>query len=110
MNPADLDRRVTLQRATITRDAAGANIETWSNLVEVWAKFTYQPVGKEGDTVGINEAVQRAFIRIRYLAGVSSSDRIIYKGTTYDIISIRETSRLEFLDLLAEERGKITAQ
>jgi SPP1 family predicted phage head-tail adaptor len=110
MNAADLDRRVTLQRATITRGASGSKIETYGTLVEVWAKFTYQPQGKEGETSGLLESVQRVFIRIRYLAGLTTSDRVQYKGTTFDIISIRETARLEFLDLLCEERGKVTAQ
>lgn len=109
MNPAELNKRITIQRATITRGAAGSKVETWADLVEVWAKFTYQTTGKESETAGMNEAVQRLFIRVRYYPGLNTADRIKFKNVYFDIITIREQHQ-EFLDLLVEERGKIQAQ
>ena len=37
-----LDRIITIQQLSVTRDSFGADVETWVDLAQVWASFTPQ--------------------------------------------------------------------
>lgn len=98
-----LDRYVTIEQKTKTRDAYGAEIETWTTFAQVWASkrdirgreyFAAQQVNAETDTVW----------RIRWIAGVKAEMRINWNGTLYDIQDIAEIGRREGLEIMARVR------
>ncbi len=103
MRAGRLDRRVTLQRRTVTRDSYGDENETWSDEATVWAAIRGMP-GREylaGDKF-VQEA--RAVFQIRWRAGVDPGMRLTYGGATYEIVSVTEIGRRQGLELLCVRR------
>jgi SPP1 family predicted phage head-tail adaptor len=107
----DMNRRVTLQRATVTRNEFNEEIETWTTLATVWARkddvsaaegFRAQEVGAQLTTR----------FRIRYRATVATlnpRDRLIYAGRLYNITGVREKQRNRWLEVDCVARNDATA-
>lgn len=95
-----LDRTITLQANTPTRDTVGASIPGWATLATVSAAV--EPLsGSEviaAQQIGTQQA-QR--FRIRYRADVTTLNRLVYNSVTYGIISVMEDGRREWLLILA---------
>jgi len=96
-NPGKMDRRIAIQRRTITQDAAGGNVETWSLQANAWAEKVDQH-GKESEIANADRAEDETQFRVRYksfLEGVTSASgyRITYKGQTFDITHVKEGGR-----------------
>lgn len=98
MNSGKLDRYITIQSATETKDSFGAPIQTWATLASVWAQikevrgkeyFAAQAVNSEVDTI----------FAIRYRSDVTTKMRISYDSKTYDIQSVVEVGRRDGLEL-----------
>mgnify|MGYP003380035594 CR=1 FL=1 len=87
MNPGALDQRVTLERFTATQDTTGQMIEAWAPLASVWASLEPQ-AGREFIAAGAQQSELTTKIRIRHRPGITSSDRVIHDGTTYNIQSV----------------------
>jgi len=93
-----LDRRVTIQRRTLTRNGKGESIESFADLATIWAQrldirarefFAGQQL--QGD-------VNTRF-RIRYRDDVTVLDRLVCEGRTYDIQQVSEIGRREGLEI-----------
>lgn len=107
MHAGKLDRRITLQRYTETRDEFNAPVQSWSDLATVAAavehirdaeRWTAQEVGAE--------ATMR--FQIRYwsdVATINAKDRLIYEGDTFDITAVKELGRHAGLEITAAKRG-----
>jgi SPP1 family predicted phage head-tail adaptor len=107
----DMNRRVTLQRATVTFDDFGSEVETWGTLASVWVNrkdvsaaesFRAQEVGAELSTR----------FRIRYstnVADLNPRDRLIYNGLVYQITGVRESKRNRWLEVDCVVRPDIAA-
>ena|SRR3990167_11247462 len=107
MRAGKLDRRIFIQTATVTRDAFGQAINTWSTTYTVWADVFPMPFNEtfEGD----RKTEQKLFkVRIRYISGIIPSQRVIYNSQYYDIVSINEGNRQEYLDLIVQLDRNIT--
>ena len=105
MRSGRLDRRITLQRKTVTENSYGEPVETWKDLGTVWAE--YLPVrGAERyasmQTVGEIEIKWR----IRYRPGLTPIDRIVYKGHTHDVTGLIEIGRREGLEIYTKGRAE----
>lgn len=101
MRAGELDRRVTLQRAAVTRDELNNPVETWSDLVTVWAK--YEPVS-DGEKFRAGERASEIGARftVRYssqVADLSPKDRLIFAGRTYAITRVKEVGRRVALEI-----------
>ena len=98
-----LDRKINILRAEITRDAYNAEIKTWPLLHEhVWASVRQQS-GKEalqGEQVVASQVV---VFTIHYKE-LLTTDRISYQGKTYDIQSLNEIGRRKQLEIIAHGR------
>jgi SPP1 family predicted phage head-tail adaptor len=104
MNPGELDRLVTVQQVTPTKNAEGFPVETWSDLTRVWAKkedrggrqFTAvaQGIAAESDTL----------FTIRYLSAVTPQHRISFNAKIYDILSVSEVGRNAYMLLACKAR------
>ena len=84
-----LDRPVEWQKVTINPDAYGQQEEVWAKHKTVWAGL----VALRGYET--YEAEQKVFVGntrfiVRYDIGWEAYDRLVYNGTTYDIVSIQE--------------------
>lgn len=104
-NPGLLDRRITLQSRTVAANAYNEQIETWTDILDVWAKVEYPATGSDEITQsGLNVAFQRVMFTIRHRNDIGFVERIVYKSETYDIERIEEIGRKQYLKLTTEKR------
>jgi SPP1 family predicted phage head-tail adaptor len=98
MNPGDLNRRITIQTFTPTRDSLGAEIETWSTLAEIWAQVTNVAGGEiyAADKI-LSQTTHR--ITIYYRSDLTAKMRVVYNGTAYDVLMVQENGLRESTDL-----------
>jgi len=88
-----LDNLVTIQRKTIVENAFTERVETWSDLLCVWAGVEYPLTGtSEGYNDGLITYVRSIIFEIRQ-TDIKPSDRIVFDSMFFDINSI-EKSRL----------------
>lgn len=87
-----LDRRVTLERATVSQDAMNEDILTWSPLATVWA--SHEPV-RDGERFRAGETAAGLSARfvIRWssqVADLNPKDRLIFDGVVHEIVAVKE--------------------
>lgn len=107
MRAGKMDRRITLQRKSSSGDSFGQPIETWADISggTVWAEVS--PVsGNERWLSQQMIAEADTLFRIRYMAGLTPLDRVVYDGRTYDVKSVIEIGRREGLDISAKTRAE----
>lgn len=85
-----LDQYITIQRATVTRSANGAEILTWADWKSRWAEITYQG-GSEAQQAGKETASSTVTFKVRYIMdGLTEKDRISFRSQIYDITNIAQ--------------------
>lgn len=107
MDPGALDRRIRLERATVTTSGRGTEQKAWSQLATVWAQQVPQrPIEawKAGGTAAELETVWRTHWSAQ-VADLSARDRLRYPatddGTVYEIIGTpTEIGRREGLEIV----------
>ncbi len=92
MRAGDLDRRVTLERATVSQDAMNEDVLTWSPLATVWA--SYEPV-RDGERFRAAETAAGLSARfvIRWssaVADLTPRDRVMFDGVVHEIVAVKE--------------------
>lgn len=87
MNPGDLDQRVTIERFTSEQMDDGQMVDTWAPLATVWAAVEPQ-AGREFVAAGAAQSELTTKIRIRWMAGLTSGDRVTHDGRVYNIASV----------------------
>lgn len=95
-----MDREITIQRMATTENAFAERVETWSDLLTVWA-FAEFPVSRQDEeiTEGLNLATAPVNFTIRK-TDVTVKDRVIYDGNRYDIINVSEVGRNDRLKIV----------
>lgn len=108
---AILNRVITLQRVTISRNGLGEGVETWATLatrkaaradVSAAEAFRAQEVGAQLGTR----------FTVRYsgtLASLNPRDRLLFDGRTYNITGVREKQRGRWIEIDAICRDDIAA-
>lgn len=79
--------KVTIQRATHTRDGAGAEVRTWATLQQAWASI--EPMsGREREVAYATQADQSHRVTMRAVDGADmiASDRIVYGARTFAVV------------------------
>ena len=105
MRAGSLDRKVTLQRFTVTQDEmSGEEIQAWAELATVWANVR-QASGGEYLKANQVQAVQRTVFQIRHYPGLTMLDRVIYDGPQFNIDDVRELGRREGTEIHAIARA-----
>lgn len=96
-----LDRRVTFQQATTSRNANGEPVDTYSTYASRWAKIEY---GGGGDVVEGDRLLAQSTVKftVRYDSRINKGMRIKYKHWFYNIIRLTEQGRNDFLILDCE--------
>lgn len=88
----DLNRRITLQRATTVPNELNEPVETWADLATVWAKREDASSG-EKDAAGQTGAFLMARFTVRRSAtsdGLKPTDRISHDGAIWSIVEKME--------------------
>lgn len=116
MRGGTLDRRISIESRTDTRDDHGQPIPSWSRIGRVrWANV--RPVsGFEGFRAEQFIARQQTEFLVRYssdLADLSSLNRVVFPVTStptdneiYDIKAVHEVGRREGIRIVTERRSE----
>ncbi len=108
LRAGDLDRRITIERSTETRDGLNNPVKTWLPIATVWAsksdvsdseRVASQEVGAE---IGTRFRIRRS----RQVADINPKDRVIFEGRRYDISAVKEIGRREGLEISAVARSE----
>jgi SPP1 family predicted phage head-tail adaptor len=108
MKAGSMDRRITIQRATVTVDAFNNPIVAWASLCSVWAE---KVEATQSELLAAREkgaAITKRF-RIRYsddVSDLSPADRFTFEGRTYDILGVGEIGRRRGLEITAIARAE----
>lgn len=97
----DMSRRATLQRATVTYDDFGGEVETWATLAEVWLNRRDISASERYRSEEVGSKLTTRF-RIRYssdVADLNPRDRVFYDEEIYNIISVREIKRNRWIEI-----------
>jgi SPP1 family predicted phage head-tail adaptor len=106
MQAGKLDRRVTIERATMADDGFG-QAPTWAELATVWASKRDVSDAERFASGEVAAQITTRF-RIRWssvVAGIDPRDRLICEGRTYDIVAVKEIGRREGLEITAAARA-----
>lgn len=114
MRAGTLDRRIALQRLSMSYSTSGEPAGTWSTLVERWANVS-PVVGDERNASEQWVAREQTKFTVRWsqeLDDLSPLDRIIYPigdspqpvRSTYDIIDVLQNGRQKGITILAARR------
>ena len=99
MRAGPLDRRVTIQRVTLTEDDYGGSVESWADLATVSAQVVQQS-GREFLAAAQTQAEQRVLFRLRWIDGLSVLDRVSYGGRLHNIQDVKELGRRAGVELM----------
>ena len=123
MRAGILDRRITIQRKTLTASGSGEPIETWATIAGCERRAASAPLPvRAGENLALPGiiATDQVTFKIRYsseVATLNAKDRIIYPALDdgsppampadahiYDIIAVNELGRREGLSIIAQRR------
>jgi SPP1 family predicted phage head-tail adaptor len=97
MRAGDLNRRVTIRRSVTVDDGRGGQtVTSWPDVDTVWASI--EPLSsREFLQAGALQNAMTHIVRIRYRDDVTIKHRLYWalRGTTFEILSMRETSQQE---------------
>jgi len=95
--------RVTIQQPAATANAVGEPVLSWSTFATVWADV--QPLSSR-ETERYAEAVgfMTHRVRIRYLDGLTSAMRVVYRNRVLEIGQITEQDRLWHQEIICTEK------
>ena len=98
-----LRHRVDIQQRSGTLDTFGQAVQTWTTLFTVWASIE-DISGKELlASMAINSEIS-THIYIRYRAGITAANRVLYQGTAYNIQAVVDaTGRKRELHLMCSK-------
>lgn len=102
-----LDRWVTIERATTTKNRLNEDVQTWDTHAERWASCKPAP-----GTERFQSAETAAHAPMRFVFRweddlVDVEDRILHDdGRRYPVVSVNEIGRREGWEVLTEGRGE----
>jgi len=97
IDPGQLDRRITLQSASVSTDGFGQAVRTYSTLAQVWAKVDYRGTPKEGEDTEKLTSLNKVRFTIRYRSDVDATNKISWKSKTYEIEGVSLEGRERYL-------------
>lgn len=97
IDPGKLDRRITLQSASVSTDGFGQAVRTYSTLAQVWAKVDYRGTPKEGEDTEKLTSLNKVRFTIRYRSDVDATVKISWGGKTYEIEGVSLEGRERYL-------------
>lgn len=101
MRAGKLDRRVRIERETVTRDDHGGQVQAWELVATVWAQVVPLRGQALVQSAQLMPGVETKFV-MRWREGVTAADRLVYDGENYQILHLAEIGRREGLEILAK--------
>jgi SPP1 family predicted phage head-tail adaptor len=109
MQAGKLDRRVTLRRATVTKDEFNEDVATWETVATVWASKEDVRDSERVRAQQVGAAMTTRF-QIRHSAAadtVSPEDQLVCEGKTYGIVAVKELGRRVGLEITATTQADV---
>lgn len=104
MQPGQLRERVDIQRAAETRNALGEVTQAWSTYASRYASVmtlrSREALNAQQQGLTVTHKV-----RLRHVDGLKSSDRIVWRNRTLEIVSVLEFEQFTVHELLCEEQA-----
>ncbi len=104
MRVGTLDQRVALQQPITLRDGYGHPSTTWQTVATVWANVQTLR-GREYFAAAAVQKELTVKIKIRHRTDITNTWRVLHKGSTYGINAVIPLGRLEYQELMCEERS-----
>lgn len=108
MRSGRLDRRIAIQRKTITQNTYGEEIVAWSTVATVWAELRYNSGGERYAENQYQGKTTTTF-RVRWSEAAKATtveDQIFFDARYYDVTDVREIGRREGLEIDAYVRSE----
>ena len=105
MNIGGLDRRITIQRPTLSANAYGEQEESWATYITCWAQIERKPAAVEQNSGEQIVSVNKVVFNIRYSndsKDTKAGYRISYDSKFYNILGVHEVGRNERIRLITE--------
>ena len=102
INAGRLRERVTVQQAAESRNAIGETLLSWATFAERWASVEGVS-SRESLAYGQQQIDVTHRVRMRYLAGLTQSMRLQWRGRTLEIVSLLEHNNRSEHELLCQE-------
>lgn len=104
MQPGLLRERVDIQRAAETRNALGEVTQTWATYASRYAAVmtlrSREALNAQQAGLSVTHKV-----KLRHVEGLKSSDRLVWRGRTLEIVSVLEYEQFTVHELLCEEQA-----
>ena len=110
MNAGRLDRKISIQEPTTTRDAFGQSVDTFAEVAKVWAQRR-DISAKEATETDQPVASTRTEWTIRWRSDIRETWRVVTttdRIQTFEIVGILELGRREGLRLICEQTDRPT--
>lgn len=104
MQPGELDRRITLRQRTVTRDAFGAEVVTWTEWARPWAKRVELSGREYFAAKQVTPEVVRKYV-IHWRAGVTEDMAVEADGQVWSIQRLVEVGRRQWLEITVKVPG-----
>ena len=105
LNPTKMDRRIILQRKTVTQDAYGEEIATWATLDTVWAQRLELKGAEQWQARQVIANIEAKY-RIHWRSGLTPVDRMTEDGRIFDVYSAIELGHREAIELTVGARAE----
>ena len=105
MRAGKLDRIIRLDRYTEgVPDDYGNAVPTWEAIATVRAQLLQSSTEEFMRSYGISDETVVVF-RTRYIAGITTADRVHYQGAYFGISEVKEIGRRKGLELRCSKVG-----
>lgn len=98
MQAGKMDKKIVIQRSTYEVNEYGSPVYTWTTFATLRAQILESGSEEFIRAYGASEETVTIF-RTRFVAGVSTADRIMYAGKELNIKEITEIQRRRGLEL-----------
>lgn len=103
MQAGNLRNRIVVQDKSVTQNAYGEEVITWTAVASVWAAI--EPLmGREFMAAQQVQAEVTTRIRLRYISGLAPEMRVLFGGRVFEILSVQHVyERRRELILMCKE-------
>lgn len=100
MQAGALDQRITLQALVPSVDSIGQPVQTWATAATVWASVRVLS-GLTSIKSGADTATTKASFRLRTRSGITTANRILWRGEAWQIDAVLIPPRADYMDIIA---------
>lgn len=100
-----MDEEITIQSATVSRDASKQQVTTWGTYATVLARVQWPETGlKETYSADQQTAFRRVIFWVRYDSVIDEKMRVVYRSQILDILGKRVEGRDRYTVLTCQMR------